>query len=64
MTIITISIVAAWILFSALLVTVICMNSSRLNRIQDPFKTPDQISQMRKDKYHEESNHALPSTQP
>ena len=32
MTVIIISIIAAWILFSALLVTVICMNSSRLSR--------------------------------
>lgn len=61
---IIISIIATWILFSALLVTIICMNSSRLSRIEEPFKTPDQIARMRKDKYHEESNHALPSTQP
>ena len=49
MTTIIISIVAAWILFSALLVTVICMNSSRLNRIDEPFKDPADIARIREE---------------
>jgi hypothetical protein len=40
MTVIVCSIIAAWILFSAILVTVLCMNSSRLSRIDEPFKPP------------------------
>ena len=35
MTVIIISIVAAWILFSALLVTILCMNSSRISRQEE-----------------------------
>ena len=38
MTVLIISIVAAWIIFSALLVTIICINSSRFNRKQDPLE--------------------------
>ena len=34
-TIIIIIAACAWILFSALLVTVICMNSSRLNKVDE-----------------------------
>ena len=47
MTVIIISIVAAWIVFSALLVTIICMNSSRLSRIDEPFKDPADLAQER-----------------
>jgi len=46
MTVIIISIVAAWILLSVLLVTVICMNSSRLSRMDEPFKDPFDIKKM------------------
>ena len=53
MTVIIISIVAAWILFSALLVTIICMNSSRLSRIDEPFKDPAQLAQERREKREE-----------
>ncbi len=53
MTVIIISIVAAWIVFSALLVTVICMNSSRLSRMDEPFKDPAYIAWMRKGDKHE-----------
>ena len=42
MTVIIISIVAAWILLSALLVTILCMNSSRISR-EEPFKDPFDI---------------------
>ena len=37
MTVLIISIIAAWIIFSALLVTVLCMNASRLSRLDEPF---------------------------
>jgi len=64
MTVIIISIVAAWILFSALLVTIICMNSSRLNRIDEPsIYIQEKLNQLRRE-LDEESDHALPSTQP
>jgi hypothetical protein len=53
MTVIIISIVTAWILFSALLVTIICMNSSRLNRIDEPFKDPAQLARERREKWEE-----------
>jgi len=61
MTVIIISIVAAWILFSALLVTMICMNSSRLSRVDQPFiDTQEKLDQLRGE-LDEESDHALPS---
>ncbi len=50
MTVIIISIVIAWIVFSALLVTIICMNSSRLSRIDEPFKDPAELAQERMEK--------------
>ncbi|UCD43569.1 MAG: hypothetical protein JSV69_08250 [Chloroflexota bacterium] len=53
MTVLIISIVAAWILFSTLLVTIICINSSRLNRIDEPFKDSDQVAEERKEKLEE-----------
>ena len=48
MVVLIISIVAAWIIFSALLVTIICMNSSRLSRIDEPFKDPAEIANERR----------------
>ncbi len=48
MTVIIISIVVAWIIFSALLVTIICMNSSRLSRIEEPFKDPAELAEQRR----------------
>ena len=42
-------IIAAWIIFSALLATVICMNSSRLNKVDEPFKDPFEIKKMMED---------------
>ncbi len=59
MTVIIISIVAAWILFSALLVTIICMNSSRLSRIDEPFKDPAELAQERMEKREEYARSAL-----
>jgi len=47
MTVIIITIVAAWIVFSSLLVTIICMNSSRLSRIDEPFKDPAELAEKR-----------------
>jgi len=44
MTVIVISVIGGWIVFSAILVTIICMNSSRLSRIDEPFK-PTPISE-------------------
>ncbi len=49
MTVIIISIVIAGILFSALLVTCICMNSSRLSRLDEPFKDPAELAAERRD---------------
>ena len=59
MTVIIISIVAAWILFSALLVTIICMNSSRLSRIDEPFKDPVELAQERREKREEYAQSAV-----
>ena len=53
MTIIIISIVTAWIIFSAFIVTILCMNSSRLSRIDEPFKDPFEIKKMMEE--HEEN---------
>ena len=59
MTVIIISIVAAWIIFSALLVTIICMNSSRLSRINEPFKDPAQLASERRQKREEYAQSAM-----
>ena len=47
-TVVVVSILCAWISFSAMLVTIICMNSSRLSRIDEPFKDPAELAQERK----------------
>jgi hypothetical protein len=39
--------VVAWILFSTLLVTIICINSSRLSRLDEPFKDPNEVAKFR-----------------
>ena len=59
MTVIIISIAAAWILFSALLVTIICMNSSRLSRIDEPFKDHSELTRERKEKREEYAQSAV-----
>ena len=59
MTVLIISIVAAWILFSTLLVTIICINSSRLSQIDEPFKDPMQLAQERKEKLEELAHHVM-----
>ena len=53
MTVLIITIVVAWILFSAFLVTIICVNSSRLSRIDEPFKDPAVVARARKKKIKE-----------
>ena len=50
MTVIVISLIGGWIVFSAILVTIICMNSSRLSRIDEPFKDPAELAQERRDR--------------
>ena len=59
MAVIIISIVAAWIIFSALLVTIICMNSSRLSRIDEPFKDPADQAQERRERREEYAQSAM-----
>jgi hypothetical protein len=60
MTVLIISIVAAWIIFSALLVTIICVNSARLSRIDEPFKDPAYIAQERMKKSEELAQNTVP----
>jgi len=60
MAVLIISIVAAWIIFSALLVTIICVNSARLSRIDEPFKDPAYIAQARKRESEEFAQSAMP----
>lgn len=48
------SLICLWILFSTLLVAVICMNSSRLSQIDEPFKDPIQIARERKERLNAE----------
>ncbi|UCD99271.1 MAG: hypothetical protein JSV42_00675 [Chloroflexota bacterium] len=62
MTVLIISIVAAWIIFSALLVTIICVNSARLSRIDEPFKDPAHIEQERLRRNEEFSQEAYQLT--
>ena len=50
MTVIIISIIVAWIIFSALLVTIICMNSSRLSWLDEPFKDPAELARKRRER--------------
>jgi hypothetical protein len=41
------SLVCVWIIFSAFLVTVLCINASRLSRLDEPFLDPAQIARER-----------------
>ena len=56
MTVLIITIVVAWLVFSTLMVTIICMNSSRLSRIDEPFKDPAQVARSRRKKLEELAN--------
>ncbi len=40
----------AWILFSTFLVVILCMNSSRLSRMEEPFKDPSAFAKERREK--------------
>jgi len=40
--------IPSWIIFSAILVTIICINSSRLSRIDEPFKDPAELAEERR----------------
>jgi hypothetical protein len=59
MTVIILAVIAAWIVFSALLVTVVCINSSRLSRIDEPFKDPAQLARERQEKRGEYAHTAM-----
>ncbi len=59
MTVLIISSVTAWIIFSTLLVTVICVNSSRLSRIDEPFKDPVELAEERREKLKELAHNAM-----
>ena len=48
MTVLIITIVVAWILFSGFMVTLICVNSSRLSRIDEPFKDSAVVARARR----------------
>lgn len=48
MTVLIVGIILAWIIFSGFLVTVICMNSARLSRIDEPFKDPVKVARTRR----------------
>lgn len=48
MTALIIGIVIAWIIFSGFLVTIVCMNSTRLSRIDEPFKDPVKLARTRR----------------
>ena len=63
MTVLIISIVVAWILFSGFLVTLICVNSSRLSRIDEPFKDPAVVARARKKKM-KQARRAQPTALP
>lgn len=58
MVVLIISIVAAWIIFSALLITVICVNSARLSRIDEPFKDPARIAKEQQEYDYRKTNRA------
>ncbi len=42
-------VVGAWIIISAFWIAIICMNSSRLSRLDEPFLDPAQIARKKKD---------------
>jgi hypothetical protein len=44
MTVLIIAVAVSWVVFSGFLVTLVCMNSSRLSRIDEPFKSPAKIA--------------------
>ena len=48
MTILIITIVVAWLVFSTFLAVIICINSARLSRIDEPFKDPAEVAKARR----------------
>ena len=48
MTILIVTIVSIWVLFSGILVTLVCMNSSRLSYLDEPFKTKAKLARARR----------------
>lgn len=48
MIVLIVGIILAWILFSTFLVTIVCMNSARLSRIDEPFKDPVKLARARR----------------
>lgn len=48
MTVLILAVAVSWILFSGFLVTIVCMNSARLSRIDEPFKSPAKIARERR----------------
>jgi len=48
MTVLILAVAGIWVLFSGFLVTIICINSSRLSRIDEPFKSPAKIALQRR----------------
>jgi hypothetical protein len=56
MTVLIITIAVAWLVFSTFMVTIICINSSRLSRIDEPFKDPAQVARARRRELKELAN--------
>jgi hypothetical protein len=48
MTTIILAVVICWIAFSGFVVTILCMNSSRLSRIDEPFKSTSEVARQRR----------------
>ncbi len=48
MAVLIIGIVVAWMLFSAFLVTMACMSSSRISRIEEPMKRTRALAKSRR----------------
>lgn len=53
LTTILIIIVIAWIISSVFLITIICMNSSRLSRLDDHFDAENQANQHKQEKHND-----------
>ena len=56
MTVLIVTIIVAWLVFSTFLVTIICMNSARLSRIDEPFKDPARVAEARRKRRQELEN--------
>ena len=57
MTILIISIVAAWIIFSAILVTIICINSARFSQMDEPiYRSPGYLDWLKRENEEDNQN--------